>query len=192
MAWQQKERRAGTALWILIGGALVGLAAAVLLATRARRKSAQIAPDLRSLENAVIKALRHDDVLRARGIDVAGIAPGIIELTGLVESEAEGQHAVAMAHSVFGVRTVLNRLDAREVVQRSRPRAHMAAEGGSRWYGMNVGMGRRRQSRQTDPAQRDDRADLVDEALLPNPEEAQTEAAQDQLEKQAIEANKIS
>jgi hypothetical protein len=177
-------------LWILIGGVLAGLAAAVFLTGRKRRERTPRSPDLRALEDAVIRALRHDPSVRGRGIDVAAIAPGIIELTGLVESEAEGQHAVDVAHNVIGVRTVLNRLDAREVSQRMRPRS--ALKGGSRWYGMSVGMGRRRQSRQTDPARRDDHADLVEEALAPNVDEAVTEVAQERMEKRATPANEIS
>ncbi|MGH7461345.1 MAG: hypothetical protein ACREMA_09995, partial [Longimicrobiales bacterium] len=74
------------------------------------------------------------------------------------------------------------------------PRARRAGEStaGSRWYGMNVGMGRRRQSPQTDPAQRDDHADLLDQALAPKTEDALADLTQERTEKRAREANEMS
>lgn len=193
MVWNRKEK-AGGALWILAGGIALGLAAAFFLSVRARRKQYAVPSNLRRLEDAVIDALRHDQVLRSRAIEVAAIAPGIIELTGTVESEADGHQAMAVAQGVTGVRTVLNRLDALEAERRLRQRARTSAEAnaGSRWYGMNVGMGRRRQSAETDPAQRDDHADLLDQALSPDPDAALADLKQERSEKRATQANEVS
>jgi hypothetical protein len=57
---------------------------------------------------------------------------------------------------------------------------------------MNVGMGRRRQSAETDPAQRDDHADLLDQALSPDPDAALADLKQERSEKRATQANEVS
>jgi hypothetical protein len=188
-----RRERAGTGIWILAAGAMLGLAGALFLLRRSRRRVPRLPADLRELEDSVIDALRRDAVLRHRGIDVAALAPGIIELTGLVDSADEGQHAAAVAHNVAGVRTVLNRLDALELQRRLRPRTQPSQHTGTRWYGMNVGMGRRRQSRQTDPPRRDDRSDLIEQALVPpRPDEALADLAEQQIDTTPIRANEIS
>lgn len=177
-----RKRKVGTAFWFLAAGVAVGLTTAIVLGVRGgRRRQRDGRSDLWPLEDGVIDALRRDQVLRARGIDVAGIAPGIVELTGSVNNEEEAHHAVEVAQSVTGVRTVVNRLDLTEVEQRRRrgQRGVRAQEtDGARWYGMGVGMGRRRQSPTTDPAQRDDHADMVQQALQPDPEEAIADATE--------------
>jgi hypothetical protein len=177
-----RKRKVGTAFWFLAAGVAVGLTTALILGIRSgRRRARDGRSDLWPLEDGVIDALRQDKVLRARGIDVAGIAPGIVELTGSVDNEAEAHHAVEVVQGVAGVRTVVNRLDLTEFEHRLRPspRGGRTQEAdGARWYGMGVGMGRRRQSAATDPAQRDDHADMVEEALLPDPEEAIADATE--------------
>lgn len=174
MASQQESGARGT-FWVLAAGALVGVGAALWYGLRRSRQPAAISAD-GGLEDNVIAALRRDTVLRGHAIDVAAIAPGIIELTGTVETEEEAHHAVDVVQAVSGVRTVLNRLDLLEFERRVRQRGRATAGAGTggnnpRWYGQGVGMGRRRQSRATDPAQRDDHDDLLDEALRPNPED---------------------
>jgi hypothetical protein len=178
----ERKRKVGTAFWFLAAGFAVGLGTAIVLGVRGRQQRRREGrPDLWPLEDGVIDALRQDDLLRARGIDVAAIAPGIIELTGSVQNQDEAHRAVDVAQGVDGVRTVVNRLDLAESEQhRARVRRVSQKQGaeGGRWYGMGVGMGRRRQSPVTDPAQRDDHADLLEEALLPDPEEAIAEATE--------------
>ena len=192
MRFKRKERAAAT-FWVVAAGVVAGLAAVTLLAVRAarRRRGQRLPPDLDRLEKQVIGALREDPDLRGRGIDVAAIAPGIIELTGYVESELEAHHAVDVVQSVGGVRTVLNRLDLSAREQRLR-RAGRAESGGSRWYGMGVGMGRRRQSRSTDPERRDGRADMVEHALAPDPEDIVAELADERNETRASAAGELS
>ncbi len=184
---RKQEGRAGTAFWLLAAGVVAGIAAAVYLGRRAAREKAQLPPGLRALEDAVLDALKRDPVLRERGVDVAAIAPGILELTGTVETEDEAHHAVAVVQSVSGVRTVLNRLDLSRFEQKLRRRPASVSESGSgsRWYGMSVGMGRRRQGKSTDPAQRDDHADMLDQALAPDPEEALADVVQERIEREA-------
>jgi hypothetical protein len=188
-----EDYRKNTTAWILAGGLFVGFVTAVLLGVRKRRRSA-MPSELRRIEDGVIDALRHDAMMHGRGIDVAAIAPGIIELSGLVESDMEAHHAVAVARTVRGVSTVLNRLDVRESqrrLRRTQPTG-LAAGTASRWYGMNSGMGRRRQSMETDPAQRDDRARMIDQALAPDAGTAMADLKQERSEKRAMGANKIS
>ncbi len=177
----KRKKESGAAIWLVAAGVLAGFATATVLALRARRRRADGLPsgELGELEKAVIKALRSDSTLRSRPIDVAAVAPGIVELSGSVETEEEAHHAVDVVQGVAVVRTVLNRLNLGEVERKLR--RHRAVGGrpegaGSRWYGMGVGMGRRRQSPSTDPDRRDDHADMVDDALAPSREEAINEA----------------
>lgn len=131
---------------------------------RLRREPLEQA-ELMELEDAVIDALLGDEVLRERGIDVGALSLGIIELSGSVDTEAEADHAVAVANAVPGVRTVVNRMD---ITARLRPRRDndddaSATEWG--WSGMNSGMGRRRQGRQTDPDRPDDSRHMREKEL---------------------------
>ncbi|MEX2281547.1 MAG: BON domain-containing protein [Gemmatimonadota bacterium] len=186
------ESKTGPAFWLVVAGVAAGIAAAIYFRRRTVRDRAQIPPGLRKLEDAVLDALRADDVLRERGVDVAAIAPGIMELTGTVENEEEAHHAVAIVQSVDGVRTVLNRLDLTSHDRlRRRPVAAGESGVGSRWYGMSVGMGRRRQGKSTDPTQRDDHADMLDQSLEPDAEEAMADVVQERLEREA-RTNEVS
>lgn len=139
---------------------------------RARSAAASIRPGhlrrrlgensaLETLEDSVLDAFLGDDVLSERGIDVGAISRGIIELSGYVESEDEGDRAVRLAQSVAGVETVVNRLEVEDElrrVERTRTRVGEGDDGVSEteWTGRNVGMGRRRQGAETDPDRSDD------------------------------------
>jgi hypothetical protein len=185
MMFKQK-RTAITPWWLLAAGVLAGVAITSILTLRRRRQRlGRPAGESGQLEDQVIRALRADQTLRARGIDVAVIAPGIVELTGFVETENEAHHAVNVAQSVIGARTVLNRLehgDLEQRLRRQRRRERAEANAASRWYGMGVGMGRRRQARTTDPDRRDDHADMVEAALAPNAEQALADVAEERDE----------
>ena len=191
-----RKNENGAALWILAAGVLAGFATVTVLALRARRRRGPglaVSERLGDLENLVIKALRSDAVLRSRAIDVAAVAPGIVELTGSVESEDEAHHAVDVVQGIVVVRTVLNRLTVGEFERRlRRQRGADRGDGGSRWYGMGVGMGRRRQSRTTDPDRRDDRADMVESALTPRLEDVLEDVNQQANEERALKARELS
>jgi hypothetical protein len=189
---QKRDNRSKTGLWLLAGGILAGLATVAYFKLRRSEKRVTLPAEVRGLEDAVLAALKSDDILRRRGIDVAVIAPGIVELTGSVETEEEAHHAVAVVQRIPSVRTVLNRLDLSRLEHRVRRRAAGGDSGsGSRWYGMSVGMGRRRQSKGTDPAQRDDHADMLEDALAPDAEEALADVTQERIER-AARSNEVS
>jgi hypothetical protein len=89
-------------------------------------------------------------------VDIGAISPGIIELSGTVDSEDEAERAVRLASSVPGVRTVVNRLDP-DGHQRPDPDFAIGDEHeGAEWTGRRVGMGTRRQGRQTEKRASDD------------------------------------
>lgn len=112
-------------------------------------------------------ALARDAELAERGLEVAAISDGVVELGGVVADREQRERAVAVAHNTPGVHTVVNRLvleseEARLDENRSRreargPRLHHS--------GMGVGMGTRRQSPDTDPDRPSDRQKLVDREL---------------------------
>jgi len=145
-------------------------AAARLRPARLRRAAAE-RRDLADLEDAVIEAFLEDGVLRRRGIDVGAISVGIIELSGSVRTVEESEHAVAVARQAKGVETVVNRLDLEsemEQAEASRRRQEEAGGGNGvsgQWHGRNVGMGRMRQSPETEPDRRDDSQKLRSRAL---------------------------
>jgi BON domain-containing protein len=189
---QMRDNKTKSTIIILAGGLLFGIATAMFLGVRRRRRSA-MPTELRRIEDGVIDALRHDAMMHGRGIDVAAIAPGIIELSGSVDSEMEAHHAVTVARTVRGVSTVLNRLDVREGHRlRGRQPSGAAAGTASRWYGMNSGMGSRRQSLETEPAQRDDKATMIDQALAPDAAGALADLTEERSEKRELGASKIS
>jgi hypothetical protein len=159
---KQSDLRKAGAIALAVGTS-VGAAAAVLLGVRARRRrqaqwSADVSPELLQLETAVVDALADDDVAGSLPLEIEAIAPGIIELSGTVDSETEADRAVAVAQRVGGVRTVLNRMDLRRDIEHlaDAQRRDGGPAGESRWLGIGVGTGRRRQSPATDPARRDD------------------------------------
>jgi hypothetical protein len=162
-------------LWTAAFGAVVGgvSAAGLYLLQRALRVAAPPAPDeqrLALLEERVVAALDAAAELADSPIDVAALADGIVELSGSVPAEADAELAVELAQAVAGVSTVLNRLAVESLEsQLAENRERYAAGDPSlrepHWYGIGVGMGRRRQSPATDPARRDDRASMVEREL---------------------------
>lgn len=155
-------------------GATAGLAAGLLLLRKAGserptdRGRSDVA--LIDLEERIVDRLVRDPVLGRRAIDVAALTPGIVELTGSVEDEDESDRAVRVAREVGGVRTVLNRLDVASLEEhladtRERLREGDPALTETHWYGMEVGMGRRRQGRSTEPTQPDDRNKIMEREL---------------------------
>jgi hypothetical protein len=136
------------------------------------RRMAVEQEELTGLEDLVLDAFLKDSVLSERGIDVGAISYGIIELSGSVWTEEEADHAVHLANSVNGVKTVVNRLDV-ETEARYRERNRMDVDDGededefegSEWTGRIVGMNRRRQGRQTEKRPKDDSQPMGERAL---------------------------
>lgn len=122
---------------------------------------------LLQLEDAVLDAFLRDEVLSDRGIDVGVISPGIIELSGAVFTRAEASRALAVARTVGGVDTVVNRMDIEDLGRRGRPRFDTDEGDGmsGEWTGHQSGMGSRRQGRETDPARPDDSQHQREDAL---------------------------
>ena len=161
-----------SARWLLAVAAVAGASAAAygvvrLFRAQRRRREGPAAGSLEMLETDVVEALRRDPVTGRCAIDVAAIAPGIVELTGTVPTHEASQRAARLLHAVGGVLTVINRLDVGAVggPAPASAAARSAGPAGGHWTGIGTGMGRRRQSPETDPAQRDDSAKLRERAI---------------------------
>ena len=137
-------------------------AARRLQPARLRRMAGEQA-DLTMLEDRVLEVFLGDKTLSERGIDVGAISAGIVELSGSVWSEAEADHAVAVAGAIPGVRTVVNRMDVESATARGRGGEGLGDS--ARWSGRGVGMDSRRQGRETDPDRPDDSQAQREEAL---------------------------
>lgn len=178
---RRRKRKQQAKKWAVVAGAAAGITALAYVTYQVIRRRRAPFPELKRLERSVVDALREDDVLKRRGIEVAAIAPGLIELSGRVSSEEEVHHAAEVVQTVPGVHTVLNRLDVAELETRLRRgrRKLLATEPSLRWYGGGVGIGRRRQGRQTDPTRRDDHVDMIEQQLTPDADEALEDIVQE-------------
>ena len=157
-----------------VGGRLRGVALTLRPARLRRGVREQL--QLARLEDHVLEAFLHDQVISERAVDVGAISPGIIELTGAVRNSDEADRAVRLARGVGGVETVVNRMEVEDVLRRRRP-GETDSEGGTmagEWTGRGVGMGARRQGHETDPG-RDDDAQHIREAELEHADRAQFE-----------------
>lgn len=123
---------------------------------------------LTALEDSILDAFMGDDALRECGIDVGAISHGIVELSGSVWTREQAQRAVGVAQGVQGVQTVVNRMEIEEERGRLHPRDD-SDEGmemsGAEWTGNQVGMGSRRQGRDTDPGRTDDSHHQLEDAI---------------------------
>jgi hypothetical protein len=150
--------------WVLAIGAVASASAVslgVIRLLRQRRRAQRPVTTLDHLEESAVDVLRRDAQTRACAIDVAALAPGIIELTGTVPTYELGQRAARLLHSLAGVNTVINRLEtgaleAQLADNRDRRSRGAPETEGRQWYGFRVGTGRRRQSADTEPARDDD------------------------------------
>jgi hypothetical protein len=155
--------------WAVAAGAAAGagaLAFAVLSGVRAFRNRRHaydpgLPAELDALEDAAVEVLRRDAETGVCAIDVAAIAPGIIELTGMVPAPGTAQRAARLLHSLSAVRTVISRLEVGTSEERLAASRARQAQGDPQfrerqWYGVRVGTGRRRQSSATEPARPDD------------------------------------
>lgn len=166
------DTRRDEGLLPIIAAAVVGVAGTAAALWIARRRDGRVHPGLERsrLERSVRDILREDETLSRRGMLVSEIGPGVVELAGIVETAEEMQRAVAGAQKVDGVTTVVNRLTIRTEESRLAATRSRFADGDpslteTHWTGMGVGMGRRRQSPETDPDRRDDHVRMIEREL---------------------------
>jgi hypothetical protein len=174
----------GLAVGLLLSGRLEAPEGAGGVGSRLRERALGVARTLRPgrlrrelreqlelthLEDAVLDAFLRDEVLSERAIDVGAISRGIVELSGAVHTPDEAARAVRLAARVEGVETVVNRMDVDDEPRRRRGEGDDPEEtGGSmagEWTGRNIGMGARRQGRETDPGRTDDHQHQLETSL---------------------------
>lgn len=171
----KRKRRQEPESWLIVAGVVVaGAAAAYAISRLLHSGPVSRRRDMRSLEKGVLQSLLDDPVAATQGIDIAAVGSGIIELSGSVDTLSSARHIIALVDRLPGVRAVVNRLDIQEHEDRLRHNRSQQG-GGTRWYGGSVGIGKRRQGAQTDPARRDDHAALLTRALRPNLNDSLTE-----------------
>ncbi|MGH7475226.1 MAG: BON domain-containing protein [Longimicrobiales bacterium] len=166
-----KKSGFGNTTWKVGAGLAVGFAAVAtgLLLSRGGRRLVREVWQGRTrtrLEDRILDRLWSDRRISRRRIDASEVSPGVIELSGAVRDERESDLAVQIARGVDGVQTVVNRLETETLESHLADNRRRYADGdpalhGSHWYGMEVGTGRRRQSRDTEPDRPDDSVDMI-------------------------------
>jgi hypothetical protein len=125
--------------------------------------------ELDQLEDTVLAGFMGDPLLAERGIDIGAISVGIIELSGSVRTDDESRRAVALANSIPGVNTVVNRLEVENAPRRGVAKRKLDDDELSATFSVQTprggGMGTRRQGRETDPDRSDDSQEMREEAL---------------------------
>lgn len=170
-----RNKRSEAAMWVLVGGAVLTAAAAAFAVSRIlRSEKVSSRRERRGLEKRIVQALLVDPNTCSQAIDVATVGSGIVELSGMVETEQDARHVLARVDAVPGVHSVVNRLEIR-ALEKKLARNRQRQTDGARWYGGSVGIGRRRQSFMTDPPRRDDHVDLLARALQPNRDDTLTD-----------------
>jgi hypothetical protein len=126
-----------------------------------------------ALEERVLEAFRNDPVLSERAIDIGAVGEGVIELSGWVESDDESDHATAVARSIEGIVTVVNRLAAADddVVEPDLDEDEVDLEAneprpGGVWHGQRVGTGKRRQGNSSEVGRHADPKPELEERWL--------------------------
>jgi hypothetical protein len=123
------------------------------------------------LEERVLEAFRNDPILSERAVDIGSVEDGIIELTGIVNSDDEAHQAVVVARGVPGVETVVNRLVIRTDEELFDNAAHHYEDGDPpfterHWDGQQVGTGRRRQGNSTEIDRHADPRNVLEDRSL--------------------------
>jgi hypothetical protein len=202
LRYREDDDTASSGLLYLAAGAVLGLAAGLVVADRFGGFSSltqklrdrvgrlrdfddeldtEIDEEDEALEERVLEAFRNDPILAERAIDIGAIGDGIIELTGWVHEPDEATHAVTITRGVPGVETVVNRLDVRVAGSEEpieiddEPNAPLQ---GGRWEGQQVGTGRRRQGNSSESDRHADPKPGLEDRWL-SKEEAIREAAGD-------------
>jgi hypothetical protein len=123
------------------------------------------------IEERVLEAFRNDPILSERAVDIGSVEDGIIELTGVVNSDDEAHQAVVVARGVPGVDTVVNRLVIRTDEELFDTAAHHYEDGDPpfterHWDGQQVGTGRRRQGNSTEIDRHADPRNVLEDRSL--------------------------
>jgi hypothetical protein len=123
------------------------------------------------LEERVLEAFRNDPILSERAVDIGSVEDGIIELTGIVNSDDEAHQAVVVARGVPGVDTVVNRLVIKTDEDLFDTAAHHYEDGDPpfterHWDGQQVGTGRRRQGNSTEIDRHADPRNVLEDRSL--------------------------
>ncbi len=165
----KRKKRSEVTPWMMVAGVVVtGAVAAFAVSKLLRAGPIARRREQWMLEKRVLQALLGDTTARGEGVDIAAVGPGIVELSGLVDSEQVARHIVELVTDIAGVHGVVNRLHIRSQEAALRRNRALHQNEPVRWYGGGVGMGRRRQSAQTDPLQRDDHAVMLARSLEPD------------------------
>jgi hypothetical protein len=123
------------------------------------------------LEERVLEAFRNDPILSERAVDIGSVEDGIIELTGIVNSDDEAHQAVVVARGTPGVETVVNRLVIKSDEELFDTAAHHYEDGDPpfterHWDGQQVGTGRRRQGNSTEVDRHADPRNVLEDRSL--------------------------
>ena len=107
--------RQGRRLPGLTWGLTLGAAIALFWAWRQVRLRDEMAGrgmhDLETTRTIAAGNLLADPILRRYDLQVRAIAPGILDLSGMIDSDEEAERALQLVRRAPGVRTVLNRID---------------------------------------------------------------------------------
>ena len=94
-------------------GVTLGVAAALYFAWRLTRPAAAVDLDPETVRTIAAGALLADPELRRYDLQVRAIAPGILDVSGIVDSQAQADRALETIRRARGTRTVLNRIEVR-------------------------------------------------------------------------------
>lgn len=99
----------------------------------------------KALEVATLAELLRDEHTSRQAIDVAEVAPGVIELGGLVASQADARYALEVVQRVEGITAVVNRLAVGDLESHLAETRRRYAAGEPRlreghWHAAGVGM----------------------------------------------------
>lgn len=172
----KRKKRSEPSAW-LIGAGVVLTGAVTAYAISRLMKAGPVARrrDMHQLEKRVLQALLEDEVATNQGIDIGAIGSGIIELSGVVSTQDDARHVIGLVDRVPGVRAVVNRMQVEEQESRLKRNRGRNSASGTRWYGGNVGTGRRRQGMENEPPRRDDHRALLARSLRPNRDDTLTD-----------------
>jgi hypothetical protein len=115
MREEQEKAKSPVALKIAIGtGIALGAVVSGLLISRRGRNLVKEAMQGRSrtrLEDRALDAMWGDRALGRREVEVEEVEAGVLELSGVLRSEAERQRALEMVENIKGVQDVIDSFD---------------------------------------------------------------------------------